>query len=108
MSLSNPVLTKTAELTLRASLARPDFNFDVNLTIGVHGVTALFGASGSGKTTCLRIVAGLEAKAQGRVALGSVVWQDSSKKYLLHLINGRLVMCSRKPVCLNILMCRGT
>ena len=80
MSLSNPVLTKTAELTLRASLARPDFNFDVNLTIGVHGVTALFGASGSGKTTCLRIVAGLEAKAQGRVALGGVVWQDSQQK----------------------------
>lgn len=80
MSRLSPVPTETAALTLRASLARPDFSFDINLTIGVRGVTALFGASGSGKTTCLRIVAGLEAKAQGRVALGGVVWQDNQQK----------------------------
>ena len=34
--------------------------------------TVLFGASGSGKSTILRVVAGLERADQGRVALGSI------------------------------------
>ena len=80
MSRSQSVLSETAVLTLRASLDRPDFCFDVDLSLGVRGVTALFGVSGSGKTTCLRIVAGLEAKAKGRVAMGDVIWQDSLEK----------------------------
>ena len=80
MSPSQTGLNETAALTLRASLTRPDFSLDVNLTLCGRGITALFGPSGSGKTTCLRILAGLETKAQGRVVLGGVVWQDSQQK----------------------------
>ena len=39
----------------------------------------LLGASGSGKTTVLRCVAGLERAAQSRVVIGGQVWQDSAQ-----------------------------
>jgi molybdate transport system ATP-binding protein len=37
---------------------------------------ALIGPSGAGKTTVLRILAGVEARATGRLAVGGEVWQD--------------------------------
>ncbi|RJG34776.1 ATP-binding cassette domain-containing protein, partial [Streptococcus pyogenes] len=36
----------------------PEFSLDVDLRLPGRGVTALFGQSGSGKTTCLRCMAG--------------------------------------------------
>lgn len=80
MSRSQRALVSGGELTLRTHLARPDFTLDVDLTLNARGVTALFGASGSGKTTCLRILAGLESSAHGIVALDDDVWQDSQHK----------------------------
>lgn len=56
-----------------------DFSLDVDLTLPGQGVTALFGHSGSGKTTCLRAMAGLERAANGYVALGDEVWQDETR-----------------------------
>ena len=67
------------ELHLQATLTRKGFGLDVNLTLPGRGITALFGASGSGKTTCLRILAGLEPLAQGRVCVAGDVWQDSAQ-----------------------------
>jgi molybdate transport system ATP-binding protein len=42
-------------------------------------VTALFGHSGSGKTTCLRCIAGLERADEGFIQVNDEVWQDSDK-----------------------------
>ena len=58
-------------------MQRPGFTLDVALRLPGRGVTALFGASGCGKTTLLRALAGLE-RASGRVALGDEVWQDDA------------------------------
>ena len=52
---------------------------DVDLTLPGRGVTALFGHSGSGKTTVLRAMAGLERARGGYVAIGNEVWQDDSR-----------------------------
>lgn len=41
------------------------------------GITALFGRSGSGKTTLLRALAGLEARVEGKLNVGSEVWLDT-------------------------------
>lgn len=67
-------------LQLQSRLRRPEFTFDVDLTLPERGITALFGPSGCGKTTALRTVAGLETTAVGRVAIGGVVWQDSANR----------------------------
>ncbi|MDD2873156.1 MAG: molybdenum ABC transporter ATP-binding protein, partial [Azoarcus sp.] len=53
------------------------FALDVDLQLPGRGVTALFGHSGSGKTTCLRCVAGLERAPQGRLIVNGEHWQDT-------------------------------
>ncbi|MGJ9411431.1 sulfate/molybdate ABC transporter ATP-binding protein [Aeromicrobium sp. CF4.19] len=45
---------------------------DIDLTVPGGGLTALLGPSGGGKSTLLRIVAGLESADAGRVEIGGV------------------------------------
>jgi len=63
----------------RFHLGRGDFSLDVDLALPGRGITALFGHSGSGKTTCLRAMAGLERAPGGFFALGGEVWQDEAR-----------------------------
>jgi molybdate transport system ATP-binding protein len=44
------------------------------------GVTALFGRSGSGKTSLIRIIAGLTRPAEGRIVLGDDVLVDTAER----------------------------
>ena len=69
----------TADIRARCRIDRGDFCLDVDLTLPGQGISALFGHSGSGKTTCLRAMAGLERAAGGYVAIGDEVWQDDSR-----------------------------
>lgn len=62
----------------RLRLAWPGFELDTDLDLPGRGVTALFGHSGSGKTSVLRCLAGLE-RAEGRVEVNGEVWQDSAR-----------------------------
>jgi molybdate transport system ATP-binding protein len=52
------------------------FALDVELEIPGRGVTALFGASGCGKTSTLRCIAGLEKIRGGYLRVGDETWQD--------------------------------
>jgi molybdate transport system ATP-binding protein len=54
----------------------PGFSLDAELELPGRGVTALFGASGSGKTTVLRCIAGLERAPRGFLVVDGYVWQD--------------------------------
>ena len=56
---------------------RGDFSLQAAFETG-PGVTALFGRSGSGKTTIVNIVAGLRRPHAGRIALGARVLFDAS------------------------------
>lgn len=58
------------------ALSRPDFTLDVDIRVPSHGVTGIFGASGCGKTTLLRCIAGLEQGARGSVGFNGELWQD--------------------------------
>jgi molybdate transport system ATP-binding protein len=55
-----------------------DFDLDVKFSAPAKGVTALFGHSGSGKTSVLRAMAGLNKFLQGRVKVNDEIWQDGA------------------------------
>ena len=67
------------EIHAKFRVDRDNFKLDVDLTLPGRGITALFGHSGSGKTTCLRAMAGLERAPDGYFALGDEVWQDEAQ-----------------------------
>jgi len=65
-------------IDVRLKRAYAGFNLDVDLNLPGRGVTALYGHSGSGKTTCLRCIAGLERAEQGFIRINDEIWQDSA------------------------------
>jgi molybdate transport system ATP-binding protein len=66
------------DLEVEVRLPRAGFVLDVNMQLPARGITVLLGASGSGKTSLLRCVAGLEEAPQARIAIAGHVWQDSA------------------------------
>ncbi|MBV4455680.1 MULTISPECIES: molybdenum ABC transporter ATP-binding protein [Pseudomonas] len=66
-------------IDVRLHLTYPGFALDVDVHVPGRGVTALYGHSGSGKTTCLRCIAGLERADEGFIQINDEVWQDSRK-----------------------------
>ena len=66
-------------MDVRLHLKYAAFALDVDLQLPGRGVSALYGHSGSGKTTCLRCIAGLERAEEGFVQINDEVWQDSQK-----------------------------
>jgi len=73
----------STEIQARFRIARQDFTLDVDLTLPGHGISGLFGHSGSGKTTVLRALAGLERAPAGYLAIGDTVWQDESRGHFV-------------------------
>ena len=70
-----------AALSLRFRKTYPaGTQIDVELRVGVDPpvVTVLFGPSGAGKTTILRVLAGLERSANCVIDFGGEIWADSS------------------------------
>ncbi len=61
------------------SLCRKNFTLDATLSIPNTGVTAIFGESGSGKTSFLRCVAGLEPQCKGEIKVNGEVWQNKQR-----------------------------
>jgi molybdate transport system ATP-binding protein len=66
-------------LHLQIQISRSAFQLNLDLQLPSEGITAIFGPSGSGKTTLLRAVAGLETNEQGRIQIGTHIWQDTSR-----------------------------
>lgn len=71
-------------LIARFYLKRDTFILDVDFNVPMTGVSAIFGASGCGKTTVLRALAGLERSAKGFMSLGGEVWQDDQRFVQTH------------------------
>ncbi|WP_137886179.1 molybdenum ABC transporter ATP-binding protein [Pseudomonas sp. 2FE] len=85
-SITAPLLlgeSSENQIHARFRVPYPGFSLDVDLQLPGRGVTALFGYSGSGKTTCLRCVAGLERAKDGYLQVNGELWQDSSKGHFL-------------------------
>jgi molybdate transport system ATP-binding protein len=69
-------------IDLRVELPLARFALDVDVQLAA-GVTAVMGASGSGKTSLLEVVAGLRRAARGRVVVGGEVLLDSARSLWL-------------------------
>lgn len=61
----------------RYRLDRAGFRLDVDVSIPATGITGIYGRSGSGKTSLLRCIAGLEPFASGKLTVGASVWDDA-------------------------------
>ncbi|TAM81567.1 MAG: molybdenum ABC transporter ATP-binding protein [Acidobacteria bacterium] len=72
-----------------ASNGRPCFALDAAFTAN-RGITVLFGASGSGKTTTLRSIAGMVTPDAGRISLGDVAYFDSAARINLAMQKRRV------------------
>jgi molybdate transport system ATP-binding protein len=68
---------------IQLGTALGDFHLDIDLKIPGHGVTALFGHSGCGKTTLLRCIAGLQATT-GKLTVNGDIWQDAGHCIATH------------------------
>src|SRR6218665_226834 len=66
-------------LIVKARHQLGDFSLDAGFT-SERGVTALFGRSGSGKTSLLRIIAGLTTPQQGKIFLDDDVLVDTAQR----------------------------
>ncbi|MDJ0760940.1 MAG: molybdenum ABC transporter ATP-binding protein [Woeseiaceae bacterium] len=62
---------------IRLTLPRDAFRLHVDLALEGQGITGLFGESGSGKTSLLRCLAGLEKVADGHIEVGGETWLDT-------------------------------
>jgi molybdate transport system ATP-binding protein len=71
----------TAAATLEATASTPlrGFDLEVELQARPGAPLALVGPSGSGKSSLLRVIAGLLAPRAGRIAVGEETWLDTER-----------------------------
>lgn len=79
-----PAAPETAALTLMLTMQRGAFSLQINNSLPLQGVTALFGRSGCGKTTLLRAIAGLDRHANAQVQFADTVWQQGNTFMPVH------------------------
>jgi molybdate transport system ATP-binding protein len=81
--VATDVSTTVGGIHARFLVEHRGFTLDVDLVLPDRGVTAVFGHSGSGKTTFLRCLAGLVTPATGHLSIGADVWLDTANRICL-------------------------
>lgn len=71
------------QLSLKVRVAYRDFVLNVDEDLNLQGITGLFGPSGGGKSTLLRVIAGLERSASGIVSFGDHCWQNTAQRQFI-------------------------
>ncbi len=64
-------------ITFDCTLSRPAFTLEAAFEC-TEGVTALFGTSGSGKSTIIGLIAGLERPTRGHIVIDGAVLADTA------------------------------
>lgn len=71
-------MTAMLDLSIRQTLGR--FALDIAFSVEGTGITALFGRSGSGKTSVINAVAGLTRPDSGHIRVGGTTYFDSARR----------------------------
>ena len=69
-----------ASLKKKLFAAKGEMYLDVDMEIGAGELVALYGGSGAGKTTILRMLCGLTLPDNGHIAVQEQTWFDTAKK----------------------------
>ncbi len=81
-SIIEPNLPNTLQVNFTLTSSQQITYLDIDTRIPAKGVTAIYGHSGSGKTSLLRCIAGLEKAPNGSLAIHKddwqATWQDSN------------------------------
>ena len=85
----------------------PEIAAALRLPLGTHTVTVLFGPSGAGKTTVLRLIAGLDTPDAGSIRCGDEVWYDGAGRTNLPPQNRRVGYLSQDYAIFPHLTVRG-
>lgn len=67
-------------MALTVSAQWPDRTLQVDVEIPTTGITALYGRSGSGKTSILRLIAGLDPLPNAKIYFDQQCWQDGHRR----------------------------
>ncbi|KDN55087.1 ABC transporter ATP-binding protein [Flavobacterium seoulense] len=73
----------TLKIQKKLQSASGEILLDLDFEIKENEFVTLYGASGSGKTTTLRILSGLSETDQGKITVDNSTWLDTDKKILL-------------------------
>lgn len=80
----------TTGLSVAVEKRLGDFTLKASLAIPASGVTALFGASGGGKTSLLRLIAGLDTPDSGVIRIGEQTLVDTRRGVVMPAHRRRL------------------
>lgn len=70
-------------LRIHARMMHDAFKVEVNGVFKPEGVTVILGGSGAGKSSLLRLIAGLDVPQDGLVTANGEVWSDTQKNIFL-------------------------
>jgi molybdate transport system ATP-binding protein len=85
----------------------PEVAAALSVRLGEPSVTVLFGPSGAGKTTVLRVIAGLEQPDAGSMRCGDEVWYDGARGFQLRPQKRRVGFLSQDYAVFPHLTVRG-
>ena len=71
-------MTEAGNIIINAKRQRGEFALDVSLALS-NGLTAIFGKSGSGKTSLINLISGLDQPDEGHISIGSRVVFDKTQ-----------------------------
>ncbi|MBA6292556.1 molybdenum ABC transporter ATP-binding protein [Colwellia sp. MB3u-70] len=80
LAVDQPKSAAPPTLTLAFKLAFSHLEISIKQNISISAITGIYGDSGSGKSSLLRVIAGLEPRAKGQISLNGTVLQDSDNK----------------------------
>jgi molybdate transport system ATP-binding protein len=82
-SLNKNTSDRPVELNIDISVNYQQFDLSIKIILPLTGITGIFGHSGSGKSTFLRVIAGLEQNVQGKIQLNDQCLINSSERISL-------------------------